>query len=122
MLLVSYCIEPVGEGGLATPLAPSDRHRHPRRAELPALELLGERLRARCCCFTASVRLPPDETPGKCAVYLTVQNVNPTPDGTPTDQAATVIGGHLLSRHTLAGTGAEPCAAIMLLDHAFDVI
>ncbi|MBK8920868.1 MAG: hypothetical protein IPM81_05075 [Saprospirales bacterium] len=70
--------------------------------------------------LTGSIQLPPDEDPGKWNVYLTVQNVNPVPDGTPPDQAATTIGGHLLSVHT--SSEVIGCAVFMLLDHAFDVI
>lgn len=76
-------------------------------------------VRSSRCCFRGSIPLPPDEPPGKWDVYLTVQNINHVPGGTPPDQAATVIGGHLLSSHSSELVG---CLVVMLLDHAFDVI
>lgn len=36
------------------------------------------------------------------------------------EEAATTIGGHILSAHT--STESNACVAIMLLDHVFDVI
>jgi hypothetical protein len=89
-------------------------------SELPQLTTSGSRLRSRRCCFTGSIQLPPDEVPGKWDVHLTVQNINTVPEGTPADQAATTIGGHLLSSHTSAQV--VGCTVIMLLDHVFDVI
>ena len=75
--------------------------------------------RVRQCCFAGSVRIPVTSTPGKWNVYLTVQNINNVPEGTEPEKAATVIGGHLLSAHTINPTG---CLGIMLLDHVIDVI
>lgn len=117
-LLISYCIEPVpGEGfaiGMTESLAASVR------AETPAVRMEGRKIKARRCCFTGSVQLPPDEDPGKWDVHLTVQNINPVPQGTHPEQAATTIGGHVLSSH--ASTNVLACTVTMLLDHAFDVI
>lgn len=75
-------------------------------------------LRARRCCFGGWTTLPPSELPGKWDVYLVVQNVNHVPDGTPPEQAAVIIGGHILSTEV----SVEGCAAVMLADHAFDII
>jgi hypothetical protein len=90
------------------------------RTELPNLNLTSSRLQVSRCCFTGSIQLPPDENPGQWDVHLTVQNINPTPEGTRPEVAATTIGGHLLSSHTSAQVFG--CVAIMLLDHVFDVI
>jgi hypothetical protein len=50
-----------------------------------------------------------------------VQNLNHQPEGLPPEEAATVIGGHLLSAHA-AEAALLGCGVIMLLDHVFDVI
>ncbi len=117
-LLISYCITPVGE----EPFSPSisESLATSVRRELPELRFTRGRLQVRRCCFAGQINLPPDEKPGKWDVHLTVQNINPSPEGTAPEQAATVIGGHLLSSHASAqGAG---CACMMLLDHVFDVI
>ncbi|WP_257463082.1 hypothetical protein [Archangium lipolyticum] len=88
--------------------------------ELPDLKQADRRLRAKRCCYTGSIRLPPTEKQGKWDVHLVVQNVNHVPEGTPPEQAATVIGGHVLSAH--AAPDLVGCGVIMLLDHVFDVI
>jgi hypothetical protein len=116
-LLVRYCIDAVREHEFSTRV--SERIAAAIRAELPGLAMNAERLRSQRCCFTGSVRLPPDEQPGKWDVHLTVQNVNPVPQGTKPEEAATVIGGHVLSSHTSAEV--LGCTVLMLLDHAFDV-
>ncbi|MBK8922379.1 MAG: hypothetical protein IPM81_12890 [Saprospirales bacterium] len=117
-LLISYCIQPNIAGEFSTKVP--DYIVAAVRLEAPAVKVQSSRLKARRCCYTGSIQLPPDEDPGKWNVYLTVQNVNPVPDGTPPDQAATTIGGHLLSVHT--SSEVIGCAVFMLLDHAFDVI
>ncbi|MCC2318642.1 hypothetical protein [Cellulomonas chengniuliangii] len=117
-LLLRYCADPVREKALT--IAVGEHVAAGIRAEQPALDLASRRLQASRCCFGGSVRLPPDDEPGRWDVHLTVQNVNPVPQGTPPDQAATVIGGHLLSAHTSAEV--IGCTAVMLLDHVFDVI
>jgi hypothetical protein len=116
-LLISYCIEAAPESfsaGLTASIAANVR------VEAPTVKITRGRVRVRRCCFTGSIQLPPDEKPGKWDVHLTVQNINPTPEGTPPDQAATTIGGHLLSSH--ASADVLGCTVVMLLDHVFDVI
>jgi hypothetical protein len=115
-LLIDYCIDPVGNEPVE--IRVRARVAEAVHAEHPGLDLSSRQLKAHRCCFTGSLRLPPDEPAGKWAVHLSVQNVNDVPDGTKPEEAATVIGGHLLSVHA----DALGCAAIMLLDHAFDVI
>lgn len=117
-LLLSYCIDAVGE----EPITPgiSGTVAAGVRLEQPATSIEGGRLQSRRCCFAGTVRLPPDEPPGKWNVHLTVQNVNNVPDGTPPDIAATTIGGHVLSAH--GSSEFLGCLVVMLLDHAFDVI
>ena len=117
-LLISYCIDPIRSLEFTTTVSKSVAASV--HAELPQLTTAGSRLRSRRCCFTGSIQLPPDEVPGKWDVHLTVQNINTVPEGTPADQAATTIGGHLLSSHTSAQV--VGCTVIMLLDHVFDVI
>lgn len=117
-LLLSYCIDPVGEQAFRT--AVSEGVASSVRNEVPQLKLRGKRLKANRCCFAGSIPLPPDEQPGKWDIHLTVQNINPVPEGTPPEEAATTIGGHVLSSHTSAEV--LGCTAIMLLDHVFDVI
>jgi hypothetical protein len=117
-LLISYCIDPIRSIEFTTTVSKSVAASV--HAELPQLTTSGSRLRSRRCCFTGSIQLPPDEVPGKWDVHLTVQNINTVPEGTPADQAATTIGGHLLSSHTSAQV--VGCTVIMLLDHVFDVI
>ena len=117
-LLISYCVDTVGEQTFTTPI--SKAIASSVRVEVPKLKLKGTRLKAQRCCFTGSIPLPPDERPGKWDVYLTVQNINSVPEGTPPEEAATTIGGHVLSSHTSAEI--LGCAVIMLLDHTFDVI
>jgi hypothetical protein len=116
-LLISYCIEPIRTEGFTTDVSASVAEGI--RAENPELKIDGSRLKSRRCCFTGSIALPPDEKPGKWDVHLTVQNVNPVPEGTPPDQAAQTIGGHVLSSHTSAEV--LGCTVVMLLDHVFDV-
>lgn len=91
-----------------------------QRAEVPTVSgRIQGRLRTKRCCFAGVLRLPPHANPGQWKVYVFVQNVNHVPEGTPPEQAATVIGGHMLS-------GGSPqvlaCLGVMLFDHAFDVI
>lgn len=117
-LLVRYCIDTVRRQEFASSI--SERAATAIRAELPGLDLRARRLQSRRCCFGGSVRLPPDEQPGKWDVHLTIQNINHVPPGTPPEEAAAVIGGHVLSSHTSAEV--LGCTAIMLLDHVFDVI
>ncbi|MCY1078765.1 hypothetical protein [Archangium lansingense] len=117
-VLISYCIEPIHAQSFTTPIAESTAASV--RREIPRLELTGPRLKVNRCCFSGSIALPPDEPPGKWDVYLTVQNVNTVPDGTRPEEAATTIGGHLLSSHTSAEI--LGCTALMLGDHVFDVI
>lgn len=116
-LLISYCIDPIRSVEFTTTVSKSVAASV--HTELPQLSTAGSRLRSRRCCFTGSIQLPPDEVPGKWDVHLTVQNINTVPEGTPADQAATTIGGHLLSSHTSAQV--VGCTVIMLLDHVFDV-
>lgn len=117
-LLISYCIE-ITENETVTSTISESLARSIDR-ELPHLNLEANHLRANRCCFTGNIALPPDENPGKWDVYLTVQNINHVPEGTPPEEAATVIGGHVLSAHTNAEL--LGCVGIMLLDHVFDVI
>ncbi len=117
-LLISYCIDPIRSEEFTTTVSKSVAASV--HTELPQLSTAeSSRLRSRRCCFTGSIQIPPDEVPGKWDVHLTVQNINTVPEGTPADQAATIIGGHLLSSHTSAQV--LGCTAIMLLDHVFDV-
>lgn len=117
-LLISYCIDPIQAESFTTTV--SEHVAASVRAELPELSIAGRRLRSRRCCFTGSINLPPDENAGKWDVHLTVQNVNPVPEGTPPEQAATVIGGHLLSSH--ASAQGSKCRSTTTIDHVFDVI
>ncbi|MEV5255949.1 hypothetical protein AB0K98_29845 [Streptomyces werraensis] len=115
--LLRYCIETVGEEiniDLPEPLSAS------LHKELGESAFTGQRLEAQRCCFTAPVPLPPDALTGSWEVHVSVQNLNTVPPGTPPDEAATVIGGHLLSSHTTPQ--ALGCAAVTLADHVFDVI
>lgn len=116
-VLVRYCIEPIHDPQFLTSV--SEETLANVRRESPRLKTDGSRLRARRCCFAGSIPLPPDEPEGRWDVYLTVQNVNDVPEGTPPEEAATTIGGHLLSAHTSAEV--LGCTAIMLGDHVFDV-
>ncbi len=117
-LLFRYCIEPLNTEGFTATLG--ETLAAGVRAEMPSLSMQGARVKVSRCCFTGSIQLPPDENPGKWDVHLTVQNVNPMPAGTKPEEAATTIGGHLLSSHGSAEV--LGCVAIMLFDHAFDVI
>ncbi len=117
-LLIKYCIDPVSAEGFN--VAITETLAASVRREVPNLEATNGRVRSRRCCFTGSIPLPPDEVPGKWDVHLTVQNVNPVPQGTPPEIAAQTIGGHVLSSHTSAQV--LGCTVMMLLDHAFDVI
>lgn len=117
-LLISYCIETIKTETFTASI--NESVVTSIRRELPTLKLKGNKLRAKRCCFTGSIAMPPEENPGKWDVYLTVQNINHVPDGTPPEDAATVIGGHVLSAHTSAEI--LGCLSIMLLDHVFDVI
>ncbi|MFF6953820.1 hypothetical protein ACFZAD_34935 [Streptomyces iakyrus] len=116
-LLLRYCGEAVGEDlDIDVP--------EPLSAALPKdlgeSVVAGQRLHAQRCCFTAPVPLPPDARKGNWEVHVSVQNLNTVPPGTPPEEAATVIGGHLLSSHTTAEV--LGCTAVMLADHVFDVI
>lgn len=117
-LLIKYCIDPVSAEGFNMSI--SEAIAASVRREVPNLEATHGRLRSRRCCFTGSIALPPEEVPGKWDVHLTVQNVNPVPQGTPPEIAAQTIGGHVLSSHTSAEV--LGCTVVMLLDHVFDVI
>jgi hypothetical protein len=88
-------------------------------AHVPTLDGCIERhVRAKRCCFSGRLRLPASIEPGRCHVYVFVQNINHVPDGTPPEQAATVIGGHVLS----AGVPSVlVCAGMLLGDHVFDI-
>lgn len=116
-VLVKYCIETEEQGEVKV-IA---------RSELvfslqPAMTLTHfeepVRWKVRRCCFAGMVQLPPSEPSGAWNAVLTVQNVNHVPEGTNPVQAATVIGGHILT----ANAQALGCAAFMLSDHTFDVI
>lgn len=117
-LLLRYCIDPLQNESFVANLGETLATRV--RDELPQLKLQGTRARVKRCCFRGTIQLPPDENPGKWDVHLTVQNINPVPDGIKPEDAATTIGGHLLSAHTSAQIAG--CVVIMLLDHVFDVI
>ncbi len=117
-LLISYCIDPIQEESFSTRISAGLASSVAR--ELPELNVRNSELKTRRCCFTGRINLPPDEQVGKWDVHLTVQNINPVPEGTKPEQAAVVIGGHLLSSHATAQ--AAGCAVLMLLDHVFDVI
>lgn len=116
--LLRYCIVPVGAEPIEIAVNPTLTH----GIELERTGALTGRSTATAtrCCFAGELRLPPDLEASRWDVHLTVQNTNTVPEGTPPDEAATVIGGHLLSAHT------QPevlgCTAIMLADHVFDVI
>lgn len=115
-LLISYCIAPLGAEVFTTGV--TGHVIEGIRFENPRMALANNSIKSKRCCFTGTIDLPPDEPPGKWDVYLTVQNVNDVPQGTPPEEAATTIGGHVLSAHSEA----LGCTAIMLLDHVFDVI
>ena len=89
-ILVQYCYDPEGQ-------------------EPPSRSLMR--------CFRGSLDLPQDAPLGRWIIYLVVQNINHVPGGVAPEQAATVIGGHVMG----------PCAQVlgcgfMLLgDHAFDI-
>ncbi len=117
-LILRYCIHAVREDGFVAHVG--EELASSVHFEIPSLAFKGHELEAIRCCFSGAVQLPPDEEPGRWDVHLTVQNVNNVPDGTPPEEAAKVIGGHLLSRHGNAEV--LGCTTIMLLDHAFDVI
>ena len=117
-LLIEYCVGGVAGASISSVVTESVATGI--AAELPTLTFVDRRLKATRCCYTGSIQLPPAEQPGKWDVHLVVQNVNHVPDGTPPDQAATVIGGHVLSSH--AAPDLLGCGVIMLLDHVFDVI
>lgn len=117
-LLISYCIDSIRSEGFATKISKDSATMLHR--ELPHVDISDTYLRSRRYCFDGYIRLPPDEKPGKWDVYLTVQNVNPLPGELPPDQAATTIGGHLLTSPT--SPQIVGCVVVMLLDHAFDVI
>jgi hypothetical protein len=118
-LLIEYCIEGVPRETLTTSV-PSAIARG-ITAELPHATLHNNKVRATRCCFTGGIRLPAWEAPGKWDVHLVVQNLNHQPEGLAPEEAATVIGGHLLSAHA-AEAALLGCGVIMLLDHVFDVI
>lgn len=117
-LLVAYCIVGIQESKLSAVISKITAAGISN--ELPNLKMINRRLKANRCCFTGSIALPPTEKPGKWDVHLTVQNINNVLEGTPPDQAATTIGGHILSSHT--SPEVLGCIVIMLLDHVFDVI
>jgi hypothetical protein len=117
-LLLEYCIDGVAGARLSSAISKSIAAGI--ASELPNLDLSARRLKATRCCYGGRIRLPPTENPGKWDVHLVVQNVNDVPDGTPPDQAAAIIGGHVLSSH--AAPDLVGCGVIMLLDHVFDVI
>ena len=117
-LLLRYCVDPVRAERFATSVGAIVAGHV--LAELPRIDVADGRLKSHRCCFSGRIPLPPDESPGKWDVHLTVQNVNSVPAGTPPDEAATTIGGHVLSSHTSAEV--LGCTVVMLLDHAFDVI
>jgi hypothetical protein len=117
-LLIAYCVEGIGESSVTTSVTESVASGIMR--EMPSLSLSNRRIQANRCCFTGAIDLPPTEKPGQWDVHLTVQNVNHVPEGTPPEQAATVIGGHLISSHTAPDV--VGCTVLMLLDHVFDVI
>jgi hypothetical protein len=68
-------------------------------------------------CFRGAMPLPTDAPRGRWIVYLAVQNVNHVPPGVPPDQAATVIGGHVMGP-TAQVLG---CGFMLLGDHVFDI-
>lgn len=117
-LLISYCIHAMNTSTVTSMISKSlmkSIHR-----ELPDLKVANNHLQANRCCFRGEIGLPPDENPGKWDIYLTVQNINHVPEGTPPEEAAAIIGGHVLSAHT--SPEILTCGVIMLLDHVFDVI
>lgn len=82
---------------------------HAEDEETPSLNLMR--------CFQGSMDLPQDAPTGRWIVYLAVQNINHALDGTPPDQAATVIGAHVMGPTAqLLG-----CGFMMLGDHVFDI-
>jgi hypothetical protein len=68
-------------------------------------------------CFRGHMELPQDAPLGRWIVYLVVQNINHVPAGTAPEQAATVIGGHVM------GPSAQVlgCGFMLLGDHVFDI-
>lgn len=68
-------------------------------------------------CFRGAMPLPSDAPTGRWIVYLAAQNVNSVPDGVPPENAATIIGGHVM------GPTAEllGCGFMLLGDHVFDI-
>ena len=78
----------------------------------------GEKIRSQRCCFQGSFQIPPFEPVGRWNVYLTVQNINNTPQGEKPEIAAGVIGGHFLGAPAAQVAG---CVFMMLGDHVFDI-
>ena len=89
-ILVQYCYDPEGQ-------------------EPPSRSLMR--------CFRGSMELPQDAPLGRWIIYLVVQNINHVPGGVAPEQAATVIGGHVM------GPSAQVlgCGFMLLGDHAFDI-
>lgn len=116
-VLLSYCIEPQVDEEIETTV--TEERAEGLLAERAATHMLpGNRLRGHRRCFEGRARLPPTEDPGQWEVYLVAQNLNDAPFDAEPDEAATTIGGHVLTGQAeVAG-----CAAVMLADHVFDVI
>lgn len=117
-VITEYCANSLDlEGGFKMPIPREQLKAILKDAKEANIEI--DTARVRQCCFRGEVRIPLTSKPGKWDVYLTVQNINNVPDGTKPEDAASTIGGHLLSAQSLSPSG---CLAIMLLDHVFDVI
>jgi hypothetical protein len=116
-VVLQYCIVPVGSEKVEVVFPKNLAEVLAREKVIP--ELAGHRrVPVHRCCFAGEITLPPSEVAGPWNAYLTVQNVNFTPDGTPPEAAATVIGGHVVSECAQI----VACTAVMLADHDFDVI
>ncbi len=87
---------------------------HREQTRLSALKPL------RVCCYAGEMAITANEQADTWNGYLLVQNINDVPEGTSPEEAATTIGGMIVSQNCVAQ--AVGCGALMLADHAFDVI
>ncbi|MFW9801795.1 MAG: hypothetical protein ACFFFC_04045 [Candidatus Thorarchaeota archaeon] len=72
------------------------------------------------CCYTGELVVSPSEQPSTWKNYLMVQNINDVPGGVPPEEAATTIGGLIVSQNMEAQLAG--CGAVMAADHLFDII
>jgi hypothetical protein len=115
-VILDYCIDPSDEGKFKHGMPQEYLDMILKNAKAADIDI--DVAKARRCCFRGSVRIPATSDLGNWNVHLTVQNVNNVPDGIAPEDAATVIGGHVVG----ANAQAAGCIGIMLFDHAFEVI